>query len=70
MSMSQASGTNEPITNTKRLRAHLADHSLAVALVTAWEQGGDAKQLQNRMLEALKSFSKAKDAVNDATTDN
>lgn len=62
--------TNKPITNTERLRTHLADDSLAAALAIAWEQGGDAKQQQNRMLEALKNFSKAKEEANDATTNN
>ncbi len=43
------------LSNTERLRAELASDSLAAALLAAWE-GGDAKESQARMLDAVQRF--------------
>jgi hypothetical protein len=54
------------LSNTQRLRSHLARDSLAAALLTAWETGNPA-QAQSRMLAALQAFHGPKQA-NDAQT--
>lgn len=43
------------LSNTRRLRAQLASSPLAAALLAAWE-GGDDRDAQARMLDAVHSF--------------
>jgi hypothetical protein len=52
--------------NVQRLRAHLAQDSLAAALLAAWEAGEPA-QAQVRMLAALHEFHAPKQAATHET---
>jgi hypothetical protein len=52
------------LSNTQRLRTHLASGSLAAALLTAWEDG-DPAQAQARMLAAANDFHAPKQAGGD-----
>jgi hypothetical protein len=54
------------LSNTQRLRTHLASGSLAAALLTAWEEG-DPAQSQTRMLAAVNSFHAPKQTADNAT---
>lgn len=52
------------LSNTQRLRTHLASGSLATALLDAWEDG-DPAQAQARMLAAVNNFHASKKAGDD-----
>jgi hypothetical protein len=57
---------SDKLSNTERLRAHLAEDGLAAALLAAWASGNRA-QLQARMLVALNEFHAPKQAKSDGT---
>jgi hypothetical protein len=53
-------------TNVARLRGHLTPNSLALALLDAWDKGGDTQDRRARLLSTLQTYSVDEDAGNAA----
>jgi hypothetical protein len=52
------------LTNVERLRGHLKPNSLALALLDAWDMGGNAQDRRARMLSTLQTYSLEEDLGN------
>lgn len=57
----------QPLSNTERLRLHLAEDGLAKALLDAWHSGGKAEG-HKRMLEAVNKFHEKKQVKDEPPT--
>lgn len=59
---------NDILTNSQRLRTHLAKDGLAAALLAAWEKETGGPEAHARMLTTLLDFHKQKQTTDDQTT--